>query len=168
MATIGTVASESFELDVVQRVAAGAVGPPGKRIFFLQISHARGVITLKVEKEQLRVLSERLLALIPESRTVEVAAAPPLREPLVAAWAVGAMTLAYDQGDRRFDVGLVELVDEGEEPAVGHFVATLPQMQALVRQALAVVAAGRPPCPLCAGPIDHDGGVCPRANGHRA
>jgi len=161
------VSSEGFDLELVQRVAAGAVGPPGKRVFFLQISHAGGVVTLKVEKEQLRVLAERLMTLIPESRTVGVAVPPAMQEPLVAAWAVGGMTLAYDETDRRFEVSLVELVEEGQEPAVGHFTATLPQMRALVQQALAVVAAGRPPCPVCDGPIDHDGGVCPRANGHR-
>jgi uncharacterized repeat protein (TIGR03847 family) len=162
------VGSESFEFDVVNRVAAGAVGPPGKRVFFLQISHAGGDVTLKVEKEQLRVLADRLLALIPESRTADVARELPLREPLRAAWAVGAMTLAYDESEKRFDVSLVELVPEGQEPAVGRFGATLPQMRALVHQALAVVAAGRPPCPVCGGPIDHDGGICPRANGHRS
>jgi uncharacterized repeat protein (TIGR03847 family) len=162
------VPSESFEFDSVNRLAAGALGPPGKRVFFLQISHAGGVVTLKVEKEQLKVLADRLFALIPESRTVELSKTPLLQEPLVAAWVVGAMTLAYDEGDKRFDVSLMELVEEGQEPAVGRFGATLPQMRALVHQALAVVAAGRPPCPICGGPVDHDGGICPRANGHHA
>jgi uncharacterized repeat protein (TIGR03847 family) len=78
------------------------------------------------------------------------------------------MTLAYDERDQRFDVSLVELVPEGQEPAVGRFFATLTQMRALVHQAQAVVAAGRPPCAVCGGPIDHDGGICPRANGHRS
>lgn len=163
-----TVASQSFEFDVVNRVAAGAVGPPGKRIFFLQISHAGHVVTLKVEKEQLRVLADRLLALIPEPGTVQVSGVPPMQEPLVAAWTVGSMTLAYDQDEQRFDISLVELVEQGQEPAEGRFAATLPQMRALVHQARAVVAAGRPPCPVCGGPIDHDGGICPRANGHRS
>lgn len=162
------MASESFEFEAVNRVAAGAVGAPGKRIFLLQISHASRVVTLKVEKEQLRVLADRLLALLPESRTADIAGMPVMQEPLVAAWAVGTMTLAYDQEEKRFEVSLVELVEEGQEPAVGHFAATLTQMRALVQQALAVVAAGRPPCPVCGGPIDHDGGICPRANGHRS
>jgi len=29
-----------------------------------------------------------------------------------------------------------------------------------------VVAAGRPPCPLCGNPLDPEGHVCPRQNGH--
>lgn len=161
-----TVPSESFDFDTVNRVAAGAVGPPGKRIFFLQISQGSRVLTLKVEKEQLRVLAERLTALLPESRMAEKA--QPTAEPLHAAWAVGSITLAYDEEEKRFEISLVELVEEGQEPAVGRFGATLTQMRSLVQQAQAVVAAGRPPCPVCGGPVDHDGGICPRANGHRA
>ena len=34
-------------------------------------------------------------------------------------------------------------------------------------RAMALVAAGRPPCPFCAGPLDPNGHVCPRANGYR-
>jgi uncharacterized repeat protein (TIGR03847 family) len=29
-----------------------------------------------------------------------------------------------------------------------------------------VVAAGRPPCPLCGGPLDATGHICPKRNGH--
>jgi hypothetical protein len=30
------------------------------------------------------------------------------------------------------------------------------------------VSAGRPPCPLCGLPLDTEGHICPRQNGHRA
>ena len=30
----------------------------------------------------------------------------------------------------------------------------------------AVVAAGRPPCPLCGFPLDPEGHICPRLNGY--
>jgi len=39
--------------------------------------------------------------------------------------------------------------------------------RAFAKRALAVVAAGRPPCPFCDGPLDPQGHVCPRANGYR-
>ncbi len=35
-----------------------------------------------------------------------------------------------------------------------------------VRRALRVVAAGRPPCPLCGNPLDPEGHICPRQNGY--
>jgi len=39
--------------------------------------------------------------------------------------------------------------------------------RAFVKRALALVAAGRPPCPFCGFPLDPGGHVCPRANGYR-
>ena len=39
--------------------------------------------------------------------------------------------------------------------------------RAFAKRALAVVAAGRPPCPFCTEPLDPAGHVCPRANGYR-
>jgi uncharacterized repeat protein (TIGR03847 family) len=39
--------------------------------------------------------------------------------------------------------------------------------RSFVSRAQAVVAAGRPPCPFCGGPLDASGHVCPRANGYR-
>jgi uncharacterized repeat protein (TIGR03847 family) len=35
-----------------------------------------------------------------------------------------------------------------------------------VNRAIAVVAAGRLPCPLCGQPLDPQGHICPRRNGH--
>ncbi|HEU0101564.1 MAG TPA: DUF3090 family protein, partial [Mycobacteriales bacterium] len=39
--------------------------------------------------------------------------------------------------------------------------------RAFVQRAQRVVAAGRPPCPLCSLPLDAEGHICPRQNGHR-
>ena len=39
--------------------------------------------------------------------------------------------------------------------------------RAFAQRAAKVVAAGRPPCPLCGLPLDTDGHICPRQNGHR-
>jgi uncharacterized repeat protein (TIGR03847 family) len=36
-----------------------------------------------------------------------------------------------------------------------------------IERARRVVAAGRPPCPLCNQPLDPSGHVCPRHNGYR-
>jgi len=36
-----------------------------------------------------------------------------------------------------------------------------------VQRAVAVISAGRPPCPLCDQPLDARGHICPRANGYR-
>ena len=41
-----------------------------------------------------------------------------------------------------------------------------PQARAFAERAERVVSAGRPPCPLCAEPLDADGHVCVRLNGY--
>ena len=39
--------------------------------------------------------------------------------------------------------------------------------RAFTQRALELVAAGRPPCPLCAQPLDAEGHICVRLNGYR-
>jgi uncharacterized repeat protein (TIGR03847 family) len=162
------MASDSFDLKLVTRVTAGAVGEPGQRAFYLQVRAGGELISLAVEKEQLRALTERLqevftrVSVPPAGKLPDMA----LEQPIQPVWRVGFITLTYSQEEKRFEVSLVELVEEGAEPATGHFEASLAQMQALAVHAATVISAGRPPCPLCGGPIDHDGGICPRLNGH--
>ena len=160
--------SGSFDLDLVNRVTAGAVGEAGKRTFYLQMRAGSNLISVTVEKEQLRTLTERLQEVFTRVSVPPAGKLPnmALEEPIRPVWRVGFMTLTYSQEEKRFEVSLVELVEEGAEPATGHFEASLPQMQALAAHAATVISAGRPPCPLCGGPIDHDGGICPRLNGH--
>jgi len=40
------------------------------------------------------------------------------------------------------------------------------EARSFVNRALTVVAAGRLPCPLCGQPLDPQGHICPRRNGH--
>ena len=162
------MASASFDFQQVTQVTAGAIGDPGKRAFYLQLRAGGELVSLALEKDQLRVLTERLqevftrVSVPPAGRLPNMA----LEEPITPVWRVGFITLTYSQQEKNFEVSLVELVQEGDEPATGRFQASLAQMQALAAHAASVISAGRPPCPMCGGPIDHDGGVCPRLNGH--
>jgi uncharacterized repeat protein (TIGR03847 family) len=163
------VASESFDFEQVTRVTAGAIGEPGKREFYLQLRAGGELVSLALEKDQLRTLADRLQEVFSRVPVPPAAKRLPdmaLEEPIAPIWRVGFMTLTYSQDEKAFEVSLVELVDEGDQPATGHFQASLAQMRALAAHAAALISAGRPPCPMCGGPIDHDGGVCPRLNGH--
>ena len=162
------MASASFDFEQVTRVTAGAIGDPGKRAFYLQLRAAGELVSLALEKDQLRALTERLQEVFSRVSVVPGDGLPNMavEEPIDPIWRVGFMTLTYSQEEKRFEVSLVELVEEGAEPATGHFQASLAQMQALATHAASIISAGRPPCPMCGGPIDHDGGVCPRLNGH--
>jgi uncharacterized repeat protein (TIGR03847 family) len=174
-------AEESFEFDEVDRLTAGAVGPPGQRVFYLQASAGGEVVTLKVEKGQVAALVTYITALLSDLPPIE----PPstdmsLIEPVVPEWVVGALGVSYDELSDRVVLLAQELVvrdesateeedddDEDLDAGVARFTATRAQAAALAARGLELVAAGRPTCSLCGNPIDPEGHVCPRLNGHK-
>ncbi|MFP5335230.1 MAG: DUF3090 domain-containing protein [Actinomycetes bacterium] len=116
----------------------------------------------------------------------------PLVMPVEEEFRVGTMSLAWE-GER--EVVVIECFEVGDEPETDDL-AELEELaqqleaelaagddtdsrsvlrvaisgaaaRAFAKRALALVAAGRPPCPFCAGPLDPDGHVCPRSNGYR-
>jgi uncharacterized repeat protein (TIGR03847 family) len=56
--------------------------------------------------------------------------------------------------------------DELDGPDTLRVRLTVEVARAFVNRALEVVAAGRLPCPLCGQPLDPQGHICPRRNGH--
>ena len=173
--------ADSFEFEEVDHLTAGTVGPPGQRVFYLQASAGGQVVTLKVEKGQVAALVTYITALLSDLSPTE----PPstdmsLIEPVVPEWVVGALGVSYDELSDRVVVLAQELVvreeGEGEEEedddedldvGVARFTATREQAAALAARGLELVAAGRPTCSLCGNPIDPEGHVCPRLNGHK-
>jgi len=61
-----------------------------------------------------------------------------------------------------------EGVDDDDEDGPDTLRVRLTPVEArgFVNRALSVVAAGRLPCPLCGQPLDPQGHICPRRNGH--
>ena len=170
--------STSFELDDVDHLTTGTIGPPGQRVFYLQAAQGDQLVSLRLEKTLVAALVRYLGALL-----ADLPPAGPLptelelREPVVAEWVVGGLGASYDeQADR---VVLLaeemvatepvgdELVAEEHEGAVARFGATREQVAAFAMHGAGVVEAGRPPCPLCGQPLDTEGHVCARLNGHR-
>jgi uncharacterized repeat protein (TIGR03847 family) len=56
--------------------------------------------------------------------------------------------------------------DDDEGPDTLRVRLTAEEARGFVNRALSVVAAGRLPCPLCGQPLDPQGHLCPRRNGH--
>jgi uncharacterized repeat protein (TIGR03847 family) len=56
--------------------------------------------------------------------------------------------------------------DEDDGPDTLRVKLSAEDARGFVNGALAVVAAGRLPCPLCGQPLDPAGHICPRRNGH--
>lgn len=169
----------SFEVDSPDHFTAGAVGSPGQRVFYLQSREGSHLITLKVEKEHVRALAEYLGGLLARVKSAPGAAsgAAELIEPLEAAWDVGSLAVGYDESQDRVVVEASELIEAEEpeeestprpepEPAMARFRITRAQAAAFVERANELMKGGRPTCPVCSRPMDPEGHVCPRANGH--
>ena len=172
------------DLHDVDRLTVGTVGPPGQRAFYIQARAGGALVTLKVEKPQVRALAEliaRLLAELPAPE--DVPDDLDLEEPIDPRWPVGSIGLRYDEALDRVVLQAEEFVtdeptaedleseepDEDAEPAgdVVRFWATRAQMAALAIRSTILVESGRPPCPLCGHPLDPRGHTCPRKNGDR-
>ncbi|WP_433338406.1 DUF3090 domain-containing protein [Spirillospora sp. CA-294931] len=177
----------SYELP--DRFVAGAVGQPGERAFYLQARSGRRVTSVALEKFQVTLLAERLEELLDEVRrrggddAPVPAATPsellddePLDQPVEEEFRVGTMALAWDPEGEQVVIEAQEATEgESAEPEVGdddpaiavlRVRITAAQARAFAERALKVVAAGRPPCPLCGNPLDTAGHVCPRQNGY--
>jgi uncharacterized repeat protein (TIGR03847 family) len=179
-----------YYYDPPERFVAGAIGQPGERTFYLQATARNRVTSVALEKFQVSLLAERLDELLDEMlRQTGGSGAPavtpsgakdegPLDLPLTEDFRVGAIVLAWDrEGDRV----VIEAQEESEEqveplaedvpldgPAVLRVRITPAAARAFAERAQQLVAAGRPPCPLCGQPLDASGHICPRQNGHRA
>src|SRR6266508_2073235 len=113
------------DLDPVTRLTADAIGEPGARTFLLQAASGLQQITLLVEKDQVRVLAERVIAWLPELAADrpedpgEVRAAESadlsLNEPVEPDFRVGQLALTYDKDRDRVVVVATELVPDDDE-----------------------------------------------------
>jgi uncharacterized repeat protein (TIGR03847 family) len=164
--------SASFDFETPDHFTAGAVGPPGQRVFYLQARQADTLYSLKCEKEQVGALAEylgRLLASLPPGDQGQAPDDLALVEPVDSLWAVAALGAGYDGQRERVIIEARELIEDGgeeDEAAVGRIALSRAHAAAFVEHAQALVQAGRPLCPACHQPKDPEGHVCPRSNGH--
>jgi uncharacterized repeat protein (TIGR03847 family) len=179
-----------YLFDPPERFVAGTVGQPGDRTFFLQAREGPRVVSVVMEKVQVAVLAERLGELIAELErrgVPEAAVVPrdagddsaPLDEPLNEAFRAGSLTLGWDGGAEKVLVEARAQSEDGEAidpdedddededgPDLLRVRMSIAAARSFVSRAARVVAAGRPPCPLCGAPLDPQGHICPRRNGH--
>jgi uncharacterized repeat protein (TIGR03847 family) len=185
---VDVVPRQIFSFDRPDRFVAGTVGQPGERTFFLQAVDRGRVVSVALEKVQVAVLAERLEELLEEVRRRGAGDVPatapreledtaPLDAPVEEEFRVGSMGLAWDGDTEQVvvealarteeDVEVEPLEDSEEGPDTLRVRISAEAARAFIKRALRVVAAGRPPCPLCGLPLDPEGHICPRQNGHR-
>jgi uncharacterized repeat protein (TIGR03847 family) len=174
-----------FLFERPSRFVAGTVGVPGGRTFFLQAADGARVVSVSLEKQQVAVLADRLEQLLDEVVARTGTALPAiesdsaaLQQPVDEEFRVSAMGLAWD-GDSGLvviealapaedaEVAEQTLLEDVEEGPDALRVRIEPgRARAFIERARRVIAAGRPPCPLCGLPLDPAGHVCPRQNGY--
>lgn len=179
-----------IDFDPPERFIADAVGPPGGRTFFLQAVDGSRVMTVSVEKEQVRLLGESLTELLDEmapapdgsegqgAEHVRLDTAP-LHTPIEEDFRARALTLAWDPERRTATIEANEQDPDAEDSAANdeeasvfgsdaiRVVLDVPMARGFAQRCAASITGGRPSCPFCGGPLDPSGHICPRANGYR-
>ncbi|MBH0119075.1 DUF3090 domain-containing protein [Rhodococcus sp. HM1] len=167
------------------RFVAGTVGEPGDRVFYLQAVHESRVVSVLLEKQQVKILADRMGLLLeevhrrfgtdlPEDPDIDIS---PLITPIDAEFRVGTMGLGWDADTSAVVVELlavteaeldesVVLDDTEEGPDAVRVFLTPEQALEFAARSEMVVSAGRTPCPLCGEPIGGGGHVCIRTNGY--
>ena len=148
--------NESFSFDDLEFFTVGTLGPRGERVFYLQGRGDGQLVSLRLEKQQVASLADYLTQVLDDLPEASIGPLPSdlsLREPVVAAWTVGAIGIAYSADD------------DNDDPAQARFTLCREQVVGLIDRARDVVSAGRPPCPYCGSPLQpRNGDWCACSN----
>lgn len=178
-----SMAQRVHEFDWPDRLVIGTVGRPGDRVFYLQARAGDTIVSALMEKEQSAALADKIDEVLddlmardgnPFSVPAQAPAAlddrEPLDAPVVEQFRVGLLSLGFDPSTAQVVIEAFPLVEDSPEsllepePAepgeVLHVRIPVGAARSFCKRTREVVAAGRPSCPLCLGPIDPDGHVC--------
>ncbi|HQZ70084.1 MAG: DUF3090 family protein [Anaerolineae bacterium] len=174
----------AYDLEDVDSVMVGTVGPPGRRSFLLQAVRDGRALTVSLEKEQAAAMAAGLARLLNLLRREDPDHATDLQpaggsrdllQPYEEAFRVGSIGLGVDDKRHRVLLVLHELgLDDDDEADVdldlppgvkARLALRYEQALDLVQHIPTVVAGGRPNCPACGEPLD-EGHRCQRRNGH--
>lgn len=150
---------QQIELNPVDFITVGTIGPKGQRIFHLQGGQGNQLVSLIIEKEQAWALSEAIRELLedldnrypasdlnPEPDGVDM----DLREPIEPVFRVAQMGLGYDEDQDMIILVAQEAVIVEEdtdpsliEPGVVRLWCNREQMRLLSSHTMEVVKSGR-------------------------
>lgn len=157
----------NIDLGIARGVDAQSFGQPGQRTFRLRIVGARlESAWLWLEKEHLRALSlafRQVLGQVGSGRA-EPTADVQFPEAADYDFRVGTIGLGFNPSKRTVVLQAEELGKEGGFTL--RVELTLDHYTSLAGQLEAIIAAGRPICPLCSLAIDPSGHMCVHSNGH--
>ncbi|MBI2765274.1 MAG: DUF3090 family protein [Chloroflexi bacterium] len=161
------------DFGLVTHISPEAIGQPGQRRFRLRILTADSEsASLWLEKEQLTAVGDAVESVLSDEEyryerlpldDLEPDPVFPLSPDVDLQ--VGQLSMGINRETRHIVLMGSEAAPESEAESFtvefdyrrGH------ELRRSIRE---VVSAGRPPCPLCSGPVDPAGHVCARSNGH--
>ncbi len=160
---------EIDDLGPAERFAAGAVGRPGQRRFYLQVTAGGSWHSMLAEKAQIAALASQGLEILDEHDVSSDT------EAVDRIMAQGLDINDPGEDGDRFRVGTISIsmapselltitVESVDEDDAVTFVIAPEQFRAMATVALRVVAAGRPTCPWCRLPMDPENHECPARN----
>ena len=172
-----------FDFDETDAFAAGAIGRPGERTFYLQVRAEGTTVCMKCEKFQVAELARYLRAILsdmPDQGRVDPSTAS-LVGPVEEDFVLRSIGLGVDRASSRVMIQLEDVpsvdedddafdlmddMDDGddEDGSVVRALITPAQARAFCEIADSLVASGREPCQWCGAPKDPTGHACPRMN----
>ncbi|PJF28755.1 MAG: DUF3090 domain-containing protein [Phototrophicales bacterium] len=145
-----------IELNPIDFITIGTIGPKGQRVFYLQAGQGMKLVSMIIEKEQSWALSEAIKELMDEldSRIEDrnPGELPPrdmdLREPIEPVFRISQLGLGYDEEQDKIVLVAQELItddidDESVEPSIVRIWCSRKQIRALSDHAMDTVRAGR-------------------------
>ena len=163
-----------YPLGSLSLIEARSFGEPGQRTFLLAMEAGPASCSLWVEKEQLFQMGIYLRDVVhsmsaeDQERPSQPGEAGEAGKGASLDFKAEQLLLSFDPAANSFYLMAYEREepDPAEETMSVSFWITPEQADNLAKEALRICAAGRPRCFLCGLPVDADGHVCPRSNGH--
>lgn len=158
--------SDEMSFEELTALVPGTIGPPGRRIFYIQAIHDGSLLSLKCEKAHVAALMEYLgECLVDQSPPDRTSAAHGIEfsEPASVLWTIGSLGVGHDEANERFVVMAHEFTEDGDGGSV-RIHLTVDQADAFIARANQLMVSGRPPCPFCDEPMEPEGHACPRMN----
>jgi uncharacterized repeat protein (TIGR03847 family) len=149
-----------------------AVGTPGKRTFFLAVSREENWLRIWLEKQDLQALAlgiRQLLISLPKdvlfsypnvgTSATQMSAGLPEAE-----YDLFELELSWQDNQVILNITVEVSGHRKQGQSALHLKPTVAKLKQFGEEAEQICAAGRPTCPLCGGPIDPTGHICPSRN----
>jgi uncharacterized repeat protein (TIGR03847 family) len=174
------MSEKETDLHPITHITTDAIGPPGKRVFYIQGWQEERTVTLIVEKLQIQSLAvglEQFLAELnekfpdlPDASAEYDQEKMHIHPPVDPLFRTGELSLGYDTENDLVVLIANELLGDDQDAEEGHVVrfwCTRSQIRGMCHWGMEVASRGRPTCPQCGQPEEPEGHFCPKKNGHQ-